>query len=216
MKIFCLGDSITDCGRLFEDYPLGNGYVRLLSQKFSQNDPQTNTPIELKNYGTDGFTVSRILDNVVQKRIPFSPSCVITLLIGINDIGLMKNTRRTALQQEQMMNEFWVRYDRLLALLTQETSTVILMEPFIFPFPEEYKLWVPQVKQMSQGIQKLASKYGLPYLLLHDHFNKIAAQSGYSSITIDGIHLTPYGQQILTDRLYPLILAAFDRLSHSS
>lgn len=115
-----------------------------------------------------------------------------------------------------MMKDFFVRYDRLLALLTQETPAVILMEPFIFPFPEEYKLWIPQVKQMSQGIQSLALKYDLPYLLLHDHFHEIAAQSGYSSVTIDGIHLTPYGQQILSDRLYPLILAAFDRLSHSS
>lgn len=211
MKIFCLGDSITDCGRLFDDHPLGNGYVKLLSQKFSQNNPNASSPIELKNYGTNGFTVSRILDNVLQKRIPFCPSSVITLLVGINDIGLMKNTRRTACQQEQMMEDFFVRYDHLLALLTQETPAVILMEPFIFPFPEEYKLWIPQVKQMSQGIETLASKYSLPYLLLHDHFNEIAAQSGYSSITIDGIHLTPYGQQILADRLYPLIQAALDK-----
>lgn len=216
MKIFCLGDSITDCGRLFDDYPLGNGYVKLLSQKFFQNNPKASSPIELKNYGTDGFTVSRILDNVLQKRIPFCPSCMITLLIGINDIGLMKNTRHSDLQQEEMMKEFFIRYDRLLALLTRETPAVILMEPFIFPFPEEYKLWIPQVKQMSQGIEALASKYSVPYLLLHDHFNEIAAQSGYPSITIDGIHLTTYGQQILSDKLYPLILAAFDRLSVSS
>lgn len=211
MKIFCLGDSITDCGRLFDDHPLGNGYVKLLSQKFSQNTPNASSPIELKNYGTDGFTVSRILDNVLQKRIPFCPSSVITLLVGINDLGLMKNTRRTACQQEQMMEDFFVRYDHLLALLTQETPAVILMEPFIFPFPEEYKLWIPQVKQMSQGIEALASKYSLPYLVLHDHFNEIAAQSGYSSVTIDGIHLTPYGQQILADQLYPLIQAALDK-----
>lgn len=211
MKIFCLGDSITDCGRLFDDHPLGNGYVKLLSQKFSQNNPNASSPIELKNYGTNGFTVSRILDNVLQKRIPFCPSSVITLLVGINDLGLMKNTRRTACQQEQMMEDFFVRYDHLLALLTQETPAVILMEPFIFPFPEEYKLWIPQVKQMSQGIEALASKYSLPYLVLHDHFNEIAAQSGYSSVTIDGIHLTPYGQQILADQLYPLIQAALDK-----
>ena len=27
MQIICLGDSITDCNHLFEDFPLGNGYV---------------------------------------------------------------------------------------------------------------------------------------------------------------------------------------------
>ena len=32
MQIICLGDSITDCNHLFEDFPLGNGYVQILSE----------------------------------------------------------------------------------------------------------------------------------------------------------------------------------------
>lgn len=34
MQIICLGDSITDCNHLFEDFPLGNGYVQILSEMF--------------------------------------------------------------------------------------------------------------------------------------------------------------------------------------
>ena len=30
-RLLCLGDSITDCGRLFSADPSGNGYVKILS-----------------------------------------------------------------------------------------------------------------------------------------------------------------------------------------
>ena len=36
MQIICLGDSITDCNHLFEDFPLGNGYVQMLSEMFQK------------------------------------------------------------------------------------------------------------------------------------------------------------------------------------
>ena len=39
MQIICLGDSITDCNHLFEDFPLGNGYVQILSEMFRNQTP---------------------------------------------------------------------------------------------------------------------------------------------------------------------------------
>ena len=39
MQIICLGDSITDCGHLLEDFPLGNGYVQILSDMFNKEVP---------------------------------------------------------------------------------------------------------------------------------------------------------------------------------
>ena len=206
-ELICLGDSITDCNRLFEDYPLGNGYVRLLARKISQDS-------EIRNYGVDGFTVARVLENVSCSRIPLSSSSVVTLLIGINDIGLMMNTDRTEEQKQKMMQNFFIHYDQLLKLLLQSIfpersniahGSIILMEPFIFPHPDQYRLWIPYVKAMSDGIARLAEKYQLPYILLHDFFNSIAAQKGYDAITTDGIHLTFFGHELLADRLYPCI-----------
>ena len=122
MQIICLGDSITDCGHLLEDFPLGNGYVQILSDMFNKEVP--SNIIQIKNYGFDGFTVARILDNIRQHRISLHRSPVVTLLIGINDIGLMMNTNRTPSQQEQMMKEFTVHYDELLKLLTADARQV--------------------------------------------------------------------------------------------
>ena len=129
MQIICLGDSITDCNHLFEDFPLGNGYVQILSEMFKKETSFNN--VQIKNYGFDGFTVARVLDNIRQHRISLHRSPVVTLLIGINDIGLMMNTDRTEAQKEQMMQEFSAHYAELLHLLTADARQVILMEPFI-------------------------------------------------------------------------------------
>lgn len=218
MQIICLGDSITDCGHLLDDFPLGNGYVQMLSKMLQKEIPvrqpdshsdssrlfSSNT-VQIKNYGFDGFTVVRVLDNIRQHRISLHCSPVVTLLIGINDIGLMMNTDRTASQQKQMMAEFCEHYDELLKLLTADARQVILMEPFIFPHPEEYRTWIPYVQTMSDNIQHLASKYRLPFLPLHDALNRKAAEQGFNAITTDGIHLTAYGHKLLAEKLYPII-----------
>ena len=205
MQIICLGDSITDCGHLLEDFPLGNGYVQILSDIFNKEVP--SNIIQIKNYVFDGFTVARILDNIRQHRISLHRSPVVTLLIGINDIGLMMNTNRTPSQQEQMMKEFTTHYDELLQLLTADARQVILMEPFIFPHPEEYQTWIPYVRTMSSNIRQLAEKYNLPFLPLHDILNKEAAEQGFGAVTTDGIHLTSDGHRLLAEQLYPMISA---------
>ena len=205
MQIICLGDSITDCGHLLKDFPLGNGYVQMLSEIFKK-ETSANT-VQIKNYGFDGFTVERVLDNIRQHRISLHCSPFLTLLIGINDIGLMMNTDRTPSQQKQMMKKFTEHYNELLKLLTADARQVILMEPFIFPYPEEYQTWIPYVRTMSDHIQQLAEKYRLPFLPLHDALNKEAAEKGFSAVTVDGIHLTSCGHRILAEQLYPIISA---------
>ena len=38
MLLLCLGDSITDCGRIFDLPPLGNGYVRQLADRLNNEE----------------------------------------------------------------------------------------------------------------------------------------------------------------------------------
>ena len=89
MQIICLGDSITDCNHLFEDFPLGNGYVQILSEMFRNQTPsfsisgdtvgrsssavqltdKSTGAIHFRNCGIDGFTVARVLENIRPHRI---------------------------------------------------------------------------------------------------------------------------------------------------
>ena len=93
----CLGDSITDCDHCFSRDFLGNGYVKMLSDRFKRD----GSDYQVRNYGTDGFTINRLLQRI-QGDSDFT-SDIITILIGINDIGLIMNTDRTPFQQRNML-----------------------------------------------------------------------------------------------------------------
>lgn len=200
--LLCLGDSITDSNRLWENYPLGNGYVSILSHKFHQN----HTDIQVTNCGTDGFTLSRLLDKAPKEYVSYNAD-IITILIGINDIGLMMNTCRSFLQKKKMLETFMHNYEQIMHILSSGTHRpyIILMEPFIFPYPEEFKLWIPYVQQMGYEIQTLAQKLKYPFLSLQKELNQAAESTGYSSITTDGIHLTPLGHEIIAEKLMTLL-----------
>ena len=206
MKLVCLGDSITDCGRLWEYPPLGNGYVKCMSQLAEEQ----KHALHFQNCGVDGFTIARLLENAPDyARLSAD---IITILIGINDIGLMMNTGRTTAQKDQMLSECIERYRHLLSALSdnnpqkRKTTQIILMEPFIFPYPEEFRLWMPYVKKMSQEIKALAGHFRFPYVLLQDTLIDAGETFGWNHITIDGIHLTAKGHQLLALKLWKQIL----------
>lgn len=195
-RILCLGDSITDCGRFFSSSPLGDGYVNLLSHMLTS----AGFPHEMINFGIDGFTVARLLENA--ESYAARRGDIITILIGINDIGLMMNTCRTPEQQVEMMQDFSRHYSELLTILSNSSGSILLMEPFIFPWPAEYRNWIPHVETMSGEIRALAEKYGLPYIPLHQALNDQARRYGLDMITLDGIHLTPQGHELLAQKLF--------------
>ena len=58
--LLCLGDSITDCGRLFSPDPLGNGYVKQLSILLQD----AGRYFSIENKGIDGFTLEKLLHNI--------------------------------------------------------------------------------------------------------------------------------------------------------
>lgn len=199
MHLVCFGDSITDCGRFFDAPPLGSGYVCMINEKLKE---RKNNDIVM-NCGFDGFTVQRVLDIVMQNKIPSDSTC--TLLVGINDIALMMNTGRSHEQKAEMMERFACTCEELILQILKSTDKLILMEPFIFPCPAEFQLWISHVRTMSGTIRKLADKYELPYLLLHDRLNALAQEKGFAAVTTDGIHLTTQGHRVIADELYKLL-----------
>lgn len=200
-RILCLGDSITDAQRLFTLGNLGEGYVGVINDRL--NSPEDT--VEIINKGVDGFTVSRVLSNVYRDCIDLDPD-IVTILVGINDIGIIMNTNSTSDRQEELLKMAVSAYKELIEKIHENISgKVIIMEPFIFPYPREYSHWVPWVHKLSEQIGDLAMEYNCPYLLLHNKLNKAAKKDGYSTITVDGIHLTRKGHEILADTLLPYI-----------
>lgn len=192
-----LGDSITDADRLFTSDGLGHGYVKKISQTLSGQEPC----LRLVNCGVDGFTVSRVLENAAALCHRYHPQ-ILTLLIGINDVGLMMNTNRTPIQQQAQIQKFRENYEQLLHILTySHPEALCVMEPFLFPWPLEYKNWFPFVEQMSQIIQELAVQYEIPFLPLQTPLHALALEEGLGQVTPDGIHLTDKGHEFLANLL---------------
>lgn len=129
-RILCLGDSITDCGRLFSADPLGKGYVKQLSCLLHNTDHR----FSIENRGIDGFTLERLLQNT-DFWLESSDPDIVTVLIGINDVGIMMNTRRSSAQQQDLMNKFVTRYELLAKKLSCTNSRkrkLYFLEPFVF------------------------------------------------------------------------------------
>ena len=208
--LICLGDSLTDCDHCFSRDLLGSGYVKMLSERFAKEGQEYT----IRNYGTDGFTIQRLLKRVQTDDIwtvfsdpqsQNSANLIITILIGINDVSLIESTCRTAKQKEKMLKDFQLYYLELLTILTKLTDHIILAEPFLFPCPAYLKNWYPTLEQIRSAIQKLAQQFQIPFLSLHRELKEQADRYGYSAITEDGVHLTKQGQEFLASRFYDCI-----------
>ena len=188
MKNFVfLGDSITDAGRLWlpEYNGFGNGYVKILSEKLSDK-------FSVINKGHDSFTLPFLLRNLTTDCLSLSPVAV-SILIGVNDVGVAKNTGKSLRAQEFASN-----YDTLIRrLLNASISPVFLLGPFVFSRPQEYLNWRPEVREVENTIEALAHQYQLPFLLLQDRMQEAEKEYGAEMLTPDGIHLTPFGHELL-------------------
>ena len=187
MKNFVfLGDSITDAERLWipEYNGLGNGYVQLLAEKLSHE-------FTVINKGHDSFTLPFLLRNLECDCLSFFPAAV-SILIGINDIGVAKNTGKSLRAQEFASN-----YDTLIRrLLEASISSVFLLSPFVFSRPQEYLNWLPEVQKVENTMEALARQYQLPFLPLQERMQE-AEKYGTDALTPDGIHLTAFGHELL-------------------
>lgn len=185
-----LGDSITDCDHNFEPENLGFGYVRMISEQL--NTPDQNC--QVLNYGYDGFTVPAVHHLWKRSCLSLKPD-FITLLIGINDLSRIKNTGITV---SVGLAQFRREYESLIEDILRITDCpLLLMEPFIFPHPAEYTFWEPELSIISNIIKEIAALRGLHFLPLWQMLSDAAKVSGFSALTTDGIHLTPYGHALV-------------------
>ena len=187
-----LGDSITDCNHYFDPENLGYGYVRMIHEALQAS----GQPYQVINKGNDGFTVSSVRRLWNQFCKDLSPD-FITILVGINDLSVILENRLTL---SAALSDFQDRYTALLQEIRKTTDCpIVLMEPFIFPYPAVYTAWEAPLRAMRERIQTIAKMHGADFLPLSDLLLEAGQAERYSAITTDGIHLTEAGQRILAD-----------------
>lgn len=194
MRLLFLGDSIT-CSDRFYEPPLGNGYVDALSERFCGKGEY-----EFINRGIDGFTAGRLLEHVEDYKK--DKGDVVFIQIGINDVALMMNTRRSELQIRKMMGDFILRYEKLACIMGEDVDKLFFVETFLFPVPAYHISWMSIVEKLNEGIKDLSAKCGAEFIPIHKELNEAGRRLGLDRITIDGVHLTRSGHEILADRIY--------------
>lgn len=95
--------------------------------------------------------------------------------------------------------EFSAFYREVLDLLCQHTSTILLLEPFLFDEPAEYSAWHSYIEKESQIIHDLALSYSAHFVPTDAILRQAARCEGVDAITTDGIHLTTRGNTLLAD-----------------
>ena len=191
-----LGDSITDANHLWlpDTTGLGDGYVAMLADRLGSNTLITNK-------GIDGFTVSALLERLQRGFLKGHPD-VISLLIGINDIGVALNTGVTL---EQLF--FTENYRAVLMQLLDTGAKLLCSGPFIFPHPQKYQIWIPYVLELEQIMVEICESLSVSFIPLHSYLTSLVKNEDYDAVTTDGIHLTAYGHKMLTEYLLPHFLS---------
>ncbi len=193
--IVFLGDSITDADRKNSPNQLGYGYVNIFSQNLNQQEGNW----QIINRGIDGQITQEVAHSLHEQCISLHPDYV-SILVGINDIGLIVSAETSEQEKLYMLEDSIRAYHEMLFDLSREsTAKVITLEPFIFPKDGLYEDWVSWQKKMSKNIRKLARNYGAYFIPLQEPLNRKIQELGYDTITTDGIHLTPAGQNILAE-----------------
>lgn len=186
-----IGDSITDAGRDRSDPDdLGQGFPLLVSAYLQTNMPEQR--LTFLNRGIGGDKLSDVKSRWEEDCLDLDPD-IVTLLIGINDTWRNQDNNHLATNEE--LEEFESDYRFLLKSLHQRTDArVILMEPFVLPYPKDRMNWRRDLDPRIQIVRKMAKEYQTELIPLDGLLNAQGIKNGFSYYTgEDGVHPTVAG-----------------------
>lgn len=201
MKTFLFqGDSITDANRDDENqdnFGLGCGYALLLAADFSRNYKDKFIFI---NRGNSGDRITDVYARIKEDIINLKPDYM-SILIGVNDVS-HELTQGCGLTPE--------KFEKIYSMLIEETKEslpdirIIILEPFVLKGIHTSERWdefSSNVSAMAQAAKRVSKKYGLVFVELQKVFDEVSADGNHRYWSVDGIHPTAAGHQIIKEEL---------------
>lgn len=195
--ILFIGDSITDVGRNRADQAdLGQGFPQLIAAHLLHQYP--NYDLNILNRGISGDKVVDLKNRWEKDCLELNPELV-TILVGINDVGHIIDQREVPTAEE--LEKFEEDYRFLLKSLAQRTDArVVLMEPFVLPYPKERVRWREQLDPRIQIVRRLANDYHATLVPLDGILNAQGIHTDYQIYTgDDGVHPTLTGHAAIAE-----------------
>lgn len=190
-----IGDSITDTGRdRLDGKNLGQGFPLLIAAYLQTHFPEKR--LTVLNRGVGGDRLIDVKNRWEEDCLIINPD-IVTLMIGINDTWTNQNDGKEVTEAE--LAEFESNYRFLLKSLHQRTDArVVLMEPFVLPFPKDRVEWRADLDSRIQIVRKMARDYQTDLIPLDGLLNAEGIKNGFSYYTgDDGVNPTLAGHGVI-------------------
>jgi len=166
------GDSITDAGRRDNHFPLGQGYVRMITDLI--NARYTQHKLTYINTGISGNTVRDLHGRWTDDVIRHQPDWL-SIMIGINDVHRWVHN---VAGQSVTPEEYADLYPKILDRVKKETKAqLVLIEPFYMSIDHDSDSYrsniIEKLKAYQKTAEKLARQHKARYVRFHHMFQKL-------------------------------------------
>ncbi|RYM06522.1 GDSL family lipase [Sporolactobacillus sp. THM7-7] len=186
------GDSITDVKRDHErPDDLGTGYPLMVAGYFGTMFPEMN--VRFLNTAVGGDAVEDMAARWKKDCIDLKPD-VVSILIGINDTW-----NHAGKETSESPAHFKEKYRRVLTgVSTQLDARIVIMEPYVLPYPEDRKAWREDLDPKIHTVRELAAEYQAVFVPLDGIMNSVCVRTGAKYLTgDDGVHPTSAGHGVI-------------------
>ncbi|WP_225743411.1 SGNH/GDSL hydrolase family protein [Marinilactibacillus sp. Marseille-P9653] len=196
-KILFIGDSITDVDRdRSNPNDLGKGYPLMVAAELQAGLPEEK--LTFYNKGIAGDKVVDLKARWEEDCLDLNPD-IVSILVGINDSSHQLNLNQR--MDQNAIEQFEEDYRFLLKSLIQRTDArIVLIEPFVLPYPKERIELREDLDQRIQIVRKMAREYQTDLIPLDGLFSAQGVKYGYPYYTgEDGIHPTVAGHGLIKE-----------------
>lgn len=185
------GDSITDAGRNRDQYDdLGYGYATMAASWFAASYPEMQ--VKFLNRGVSGDRVMDLKRRWKEDCLDLKPTWL-SIMIGINDCWRHYDNN-DPMPVEQYEADYRYILEQAKANLN---ARLILIEPFVLPFPEDRKRWREDLDPKIHVVRTLAREFGTLLVPADGIFASAAALKSPEFWALDGVHPTNAGHALL-------------------
>lgn len=186
------GDSITDCGREYDDYSnLGQGYPQMIGEYLNTFYSELN--LTVVNKAISGNRVVDLQGRWEKDCIDINPD-YLSILIGVNDTW-RKYDAQDPTSAESYYNGY---YDILNQVKTKNPNCkIILLEPFLLMHKDEFVEWHTDLDPKIQAVRKLAREFDATYIALDGLFAELSISENPVTFSEDGVHPTQIGHSVI-------------------
>ena len=173
---------------------MGHGYAYTIAGRLGADYPLQG--FKFLNRGVSGDRVSDIYNRLQRDILDLKPD-VLSILVGVNDVGKMIST------QANITAESYERiYHELLETVRQALPTIrlVLCEPFILPVGSvkaNWPVWSEEMARQRSIVRQLADQYDAIHVPLQCVFDQASATPAPEYWIWDGVHPMPAGHELI-------------------